>query len=158
MNTRNPKSYLFEGLVIVASILVAFALDASWSNYQEYRVEQRVLAELKEEFESAKVRIESSIVELESAIDATLKFASFLGTEPVAFPPEATQDLFNRIIDMNTLEVPSSVLDSIIASGQVRLISNAELRGALATWPAFVADVRENHEWHRVETVGNIHW
>jgi len=53
---------------------------------------------------------------------------------------------------MDTLEVPTSVVDSIISSGQVRLISNSELREALAEWPAYIADVRENHEWHRVET------
>ncbi len=53
---------------------------------------------------------------------------------------------------MDTLEVPTSVVDSIISSGQGRLISNSELREALAEWPAFISDVRENHEWHRVET------
>ena len=34
----------------------------------------------------------------------------------------------------------------------MRLISNNELRKTLAEWPAFISDVRENHDWHRVET------
>jgi hypothetical protein len=139
-------------MVIVASILVAFALDASWANYQDSKVERRVLVELQAEFGSAKARIESSIVELESVIGASLELAESLGKSTTALSPDTTIDIVNRILILNTLEVPSSVLDSIIASGQVRFISNSELRDALANWPSFVSDVRENHEWHRVET------
>ena len=56
------------------------------------------------------------------------------------------------MLALNTLEVPSSVLGSITASGQLRLVSNTELRKVLSAWPTLVADVRENHEWHRAET------
>lgn len=152
MTVRSVKSYLYEGIVIVASILVAFALDASWANYQESRVERRVLGELKYELESAKTQINSSIAELDIAIEASLEFAKFLGSDTVVLSPDAVENLFNRLMVLNTLEVPTSVLDSIIASGQVRLISNEDLRKTLSEWPAFVSDVRENHEWHRMES------
>lgn len=146
------KSYLYEGLVIVASILVAFALDASWATYQESKVEQKVLRELQAELESAKARVEFSIVELEGVIEASSDLVNSLGKDTSILSHTAAQDLVNRIMAINTLEVPTSVIDSIVASGQVRLISNSELRAALAEWPALIADVRENHEWHRVET------
>jgi hypothetical protein len=152
MNPRNVKSYLYEGIVIVASILVAFALDASWSNYQDSKIEQRVLGELKEEFESAQTRIGSSITQLETVLEASLDLAGTLGKDTLALSPDTAQKLVNRILWMDTLEVPTSVVDSIISSGQVRLISSSELREALAEWPAYISDVRENHEWHRVET------
>ena len=152
MTQRTAKSYLYEGVVIVASILVAFGLDASWANYQESRVEDRVLGELRDELESAKFRITVSITEPETVISASLELAESLGSDTSALEPKTAQALFNNVLAINTLEVPSSVLDSIIASGQVRLISNGELRKALSEWPAFVSDVRENHEWHRAET------
>lgn len=152
MNSRTVRSYLYEGIVIVASILVAFALDASWASYQESKVEQRVLVELRDEFQSAKARVEVSVAELETVIEASLDLVGALGKDPIALSPEVAQDIVNRALTFNTLEVPTSVVDSIVASGQVRLISNRELREALAEWPAFVSDVRENHEWHRVET------
>lgn len=152
MTQRSIKSYLYEGIVIVASILVAFGLDASWANYQESRVEGRVLGELRDELESAKLRITLSIAELETVISASLELAESLGSDTAALEPEAAEALFNNLLAINTLEVPASVLESIIASGQVRLISSGELRKALSKWPAFVADVRENHEWHRAET------
>lgn len=152
MNSRTIKSYLYEGIVIVASILVAFGLDASWANYQDSKVESRVLGELKDEFESAKERIESSIFELEAVLEASMELVDSLGKDTATLSQEVAGDLAYRILNFNTLEVPTSVVDSIVASGQVRLISNNELRQALAEWPSFISDVRENHEWHRVET------
>jgi hypothetical protein len=152
MNSRAVKSYLYEGLVIVGSILVAFALDASWANFQESRVEQKVLLELHEELQSAKARIEFSITELVGVIEASSDLVDSLGEDTPILSANAAQDLVLRIFNINTLEVPTSVVDSIVASGQVRLISNGEIRKALAQWPALISDVRENHEWHRVET------
>lgn len=152
MSSRTLKSYFYEGIVIVASILVAFALDASWANYQDSKVESRVLEELKDEFESAKARIEFSIVEMEAVIEASTKLVESLGQDTTVLSEEVAQNLANQALQLNTLEVPTSVVDSIVASGQVRLISNDALRKALAEWPAFISDVRENHEWHRVET------
>jgi len=143
---------LYEGIVIVASILVAIALDASWASHQETKVERRVLGELREEFQSAKARVEISVAELETVIEASLDLVGALGKDTIALSPDAAQEMVNRVLTFNTLEVPTSVVDSIVASGQVRLISNSELRDALAEWPAFISDVRENHEWHRVET------
>lgn len=152
MTARALKSYLYEGIVIVASILVAFALDASWANYQEAKVEQRVLGELQEEFYSAKARIDFSIAEMENVIDASIELASFLGSDIPAQSPDNMLELVNRVLNLNTLEVPTSVVDSIVSTGQIRLISSDELRNTLAKWPAFIADVRENHDWHREET------
>lgn len=47
MNQCSTRGYVYEGVVIVASILVAFALDASWGNYQEANLEQRILGDSK---------------------------------------------------------------------------------------------------------------
>ena len=40
MTDRSTKSYLYEGAVIVASILVAFGLDASSASYQDSIIER----------------------------------------------------------------------------------------------------------------------
>ncbi len=152
MDKRTLQSYFYESTAIVASILIAFALDALWADYQESKIEQRVLGELQDELQDAMIRVDSSIAELEGAIQATRELAEHFGTNVVGLNPETAQDLFNRMLSLNTLEVPSSVLDSIAASGQLRLISDSELRRVLSAWPTLIDDVRENHEWHRTET------
>ena len=152
MADRRFATYAYEGLVIILSILIAFALDAGWADRQERRLERSVLEELRDEFRSAEARIVHSMDELEGVLAASRELLSHLGPEAPALAPATALDLTERILEINTLEVPSSVLDSVIATGQLRLISNAELRTALAEWPALVADVRENHDWHRAET------
>jgi hypothetical protein len=152
MSQRKLRSYLYEGTMIVASILVAFALDASWANYQEDRVEQRILRELQEEMDSARTRIEASLAELKSVLTSTHAMIEHLGPDTIPMTPAEAEALLKAMLDLNTLEVPSSVLDSVVSSGQLGLISDVALRRALAEWPAPVADVTENHGWHREET------
>lgn len=146
------RLYLYEGFVIVASILIAFALDAIWANAQERRVEQRLLGELLAEFRQSERRIEASIAELEGVIGAGMVMLGHLGPNQPTLPTESAVELFGDMTALNTLEVPSSTLESIIAGGQLSLIENDELRKRLLEWPALFDDVRENHEWHREET------
>ena len=173
------RTHLYEGFVIVASILVAFALDARWADVQERRVEQRLLGELLAEFQAAESRIESSLTELEMVVRASGELLGYLGPGAPALPAETLQGIAGRLMALNTLEVPSSTLDSIIAGGQLSLIENDALRKRqiaevyrvyqqrLQANNAFdfddlivktvelfqlFDDVRENHEWHREET------
>lgn len=152
MADRKFSSYAYEGLVIILSILIAFALDAGWADHQERRLERTVLRELRDEFTSAEARIVGSMAELEAVLTASRELLSHLGPDAPALAPATALDLADGILNLNTLEVPSSVLDSVIATGQLRLISDPALRTGLAEWPALVADVRENHDWHRAET------
>jgi len=151
-SNRSLQSYIQEGIVIVASILVAFAIDAFWARYQESRVEERILLELHDEFESSRERILGSIAELDRSLSASATLLNHLGPATADLSREAAEDLLGEILWGNTLEVPSSVLDSTVASGQLRLITNNRLRKALSDWPSLVADVRENHDWHRQAT------
>ena len=64
-----------EGLVIVASILLAFALDAAWENRQEKQRQTEYLKVLEDEFEAAGLEMAEQVEDHErqmSAIDAIL--------------------------------------------------------------------------------------
>ena len=52
---------LVEGLVIVASILAAFALDRWWESVRARREEQQVLQGLDAEFRTARDQLETSL-------------------------------------------------------------------------------------------------
>lgn len=151
MLDKSIRSYVYEGTVIVASILIAFAVDASWENYQESTIEKRILMELFDEFNLANSRITASLTEIENVIAASLELLEYMGPEASDLSEDAIVEFIGRIMNLNTIEVPSSVLDSVIATGQFRLISNNAIKKALSEWPALVSDVRENHEWHRLE-------
>ena len=130
MSQRNLRSYLYEGTMIVASILVAFALDASWANYQETRQEQRILRELRDEMASSRIRIEASLAELKGVLESSYALIEHLGPNTSPMTASEAEALIKAILDLNTLEVPSSVLSSVVSSGQLGLISDVALRRA----------------------------
>ena len=88
INFRNQKvgSYLIEGLLIVVSILVAFALDTAWSEYQENQVEREVVGELYDELVESEERIQRSIDEIELAILSGQQLLTLIGNEPPQIP------------------------------------------------------------------------
>jgi len=152
--TRSLRAALLEGLVIVVSILVAFGLDATWARYGEAQAERDILRSLHDEFEDARSRIEGAIAEAHSSLAATAKLMDHLGPSPPELSSDSAEALVVAILAVNTLEVPAGALNSLLASGELRLVRSDSLRAALARWPALVADVRENYDWQRQTTDG----
>ena len=150
--TRSLRNALVEGFVIVASILIAFALDASWDSYQEARAEQEILRSLLEEFEEAAERIAATIEVEKRSLAASASLMDHIGPTPPDLASDSLEALVVTIFAVNTLEVPAGALNSLLASGDLGLISSDSIQDALTRWPALVSDVRENHDWQRETT------
>lgn len=150
---KNLNDYLIEGVLIVVSILVAFALDAAWSEYQEDKVEREMVMELYDELVESETRIQNSINEIELQMKSGREFLEMVGENVPPDYREKSEVLFFDILTGNTLEVPMSVNNSILSTGQLRLIENEDLRRRISSWPALVEDVLENHEWQ----IGRAH-
>ena len=63
MERTGARRLAAEGLVIVASILLAFAIDAAWDGYQERRFRDELVAGLRAEFTSNRERLDSAIAD-----------------------------------------------------------------------------------------------
>ena len=50
-----------QGFVIVASILLAFSIDAGWDNLQERDEERRIIESLRSEFEAKQAPLDSTV-------------------------------------------------------------------------------------------------
>lgn len=53
MKTKSLRRYALEATTIIASILFALWVDATWDDYQERQREQKYLAGLAVEFDGA---------------------------------------------------------------------------------------------------------
>ena len=121
-------SLLSEGLVVVASILVAFSIDAWWENRQEREREAEALEVLVRDLESAEAQLADFQLFAQDKIDAAFEALRRLQA-PV--PPEgeiAVVDLLDRTMSRRTLALPRSGYTDLVTSGSLRVIRDPEIR------------------------------
>jgi hypothetical protein len=149
---------LAEGLMVVASILVAFALDAWWD---ERQLEQEMLEDLAVvEAELAEnVRLVNQTIEI--MIDVTEANTSLINemkASPEAGHIEVPGDqVFWALFFNPTLDLSMGAIDAWIAAGRLAGIDNPDLRKRLASVRGKVADVTEEQGVARLVATRDIY-
>ncbi len=154
MKAQIPWLRVFvEGVVIVLSILLAFGLQAWWDGVQEREQEREALERLAAEFAA----VESVLREWQAMHRATFDAGEALlaqtGSEgPLSISADSVGKLIATFGEESTVEAPTGVLSSLIASGQLSLIRSQELRTQLAGWQALIANLQHDED-QAVETM-----
>ena len=77
--------FFYENVLIVASILAAFSIDAWWDGRQEARIKAELVSMLKLDFETTRKRIAQSTALADSLNDRAAGSLKAVGSnEPVA--------------------------------------------------------------------------
>ena len=124
------KRITAEGAAIVASILLAFWIDAAWDNHQDRLEEREALVSIRAELESNLGLIERELKYRHAMIESIETLFAMVDGEVHLSPNE----LDKRIGDLTWWAVndfSASALQSIIASGRLSIIEDAELRRVL---------------------------
>ena len=148
MNQDNPwKKLIIESLVIVTSILLAFAIDAWWDGRQELREERIILEQLHDEFiqNQQSLRIsEDTHRQQRDSIANMLRLIAQRGDPPGSY--DLPEIFFaagrNGGLGYHTWEPSRGVIDSLIASGRIGLIRDDSLRIELSAWIEEIAQQR----------------
>jgi hypothetical protein len=138
---RLRSRFLLEGVVIVFSILLAFAIDAGWDEWQERRAETEILQALEADLESYQVRFSRRA---EFYAEMSQDIVWFL--DEALFEPAEIERLDRAMlafVGVPTMETGSGVHVELVASGRVSLISNAELRRRVSTWEALLGETTD---------------
>ena len=139
----------FESVLIVVSILFAFAIDRWWSDRQDSIEEQSLLRQLETEFEENVLKLAERRVGHEEARAAGLRLLSVMGPDAEIgdLGIENARDAFIDLLYRYTFDPGTGALSAIIHSGKLDLISSEELRTNLAAWPARYRDLSEDELW-----------
>ena len=133
-----------EAMAIVASILMAFAIDAWWQERQESNEEQVALEALRQEFleniELLQAAHEVHVNLAETADRLNLLVSSTADGEVI----QVTDSLLVVLITFRTPEVAAGTLNTLLASGRIGIIRDREVQQALAGWPALVENAYED--------------
>ncbi len=134
-----------EGAVVVASILLAFAIDALWTERLERKVEREELSRLYAEFEKNRDRILFPGNSQQLAMTASLRVNDLMeqavSSESTAVAVPDT--LLAELVGSPTFEAETPVFEGLISSGRIEIIDDRRIIDALAEWERLVRNTSE---------------
>ena len=138
------KRISVEAVAIVASILLAFAIDAWWEDRKERELEQEALYDLKAEYED----------HYDDISRANTRHLNYLRTIETLLEScergEWGSDQFTLDDAIFALQVPETVdlgegvRDTLISSGKLDILSDRNLRYELAEWDSVLDELLDD--------------
>ena len=151
MSTKKAWSRVFvEAGLIVVSILLAFGIQAGWEERQERLEERLLLQDLYDEFDQARDTLAIAVGRHRQwgALAAALAEVGVSRDAPV--PQDLAPGMGHIVSSLTgviTTHLNTGVLDGALASGNLDLISNTEIRSLLAAWPRTAGEFLEKQEY-----------
>lgn len=132
---RPARRWLIESMVIVGSILLAFAIDAGWDERQEAKEEQRILETIDAEFESYITELLSTVEYQSLRAEALSWLLSQVGPDPdPTFDEERFWTAMARVVWTGNPRLDQGTLDALVESGGIQLVDDGEVRTELVRW------------------------
>jgi hypothetical protein len=135
---------LAEAVAIVASILLAFAIDAWWQNRNE-RQQAAVLAhQLRADFEASQAHLTDWRRGTEGIHRRTGELLALVKAAEVGEIISVPGGLIVAAIGAPTYSPTDSAMQIASATGQLGILDDDELHNALARWRQLLADTSED--------------
>jgi len=147
---------LVEGMVIVGSILLALAVDEWWEGRELRQAERAILVRLADEFELNAAQLDEKGEEHEAVLTCGEALLEVTGPpQRGGIPLDSLSTLYWSFFKTPTYDPEDGVLNSLITSGELGIITSDRLRTALAGWPSLVRDLKEDEDraWDYVDQV-----
>jgi len=138
------KRLFVEAAAIVASILLAFAIDAWWEDRQIRIDEQQVLLGLGTEFvtnhEVLSRELASHLKNLQSLEDILLLIEGdhFGDAKSIAIAA------LDEMQAPKTTDLGNGTLDALLSSGRIEILSSRKLRAHLTAWEGVIGEVLDD--------------
>jgi hypothetical protein len=133
-----------EATVIVASILLAFAIDATWAANREASEVKAALRSVEAELIANRSYFAEIEATHEAVVEAGFEMLTLTGPDPDLDSIERVKYLVGELWKRAGMFPPSSgAVSSLVASGRIGEIDSQELREAIAAWPDYVDRQRE---------------
>jgi len=141
------RRLLVEGAAIIASILLALAIDAWWDNRSERIQERAALQALAVDFEAAAAGLAAQLVLRDSTVVAADWILGRTGPAADRQQADSLRLWLPQIMRLGGFDPPLGTLDALLGSGELRLVRNPALRAALAAFPSALNDVKETQSF-----------
>jgi hypothetical protein len=153
---EKARGLLLEGLVIVISILAAFALDRWWDARMAAEEEQQVLDGLQSEFQDARTELvyyRSLQVRIRGAVERALVAFGQAGAGSTVAVADTTLGL---VYIPPTVKPSLGTLDGLLAGARLGIVSDPDLRNALVSWGGVFDELSEEEEASRDYVMNHV--
>ncbi len=133
--------------MIVASILLAFGIQAWWDASREREEERQALEALAREFRAASALLDRQLLLTDSIVAATETILEWTGPSADSRYADSLAVLLPTVTRLPGFEPPSGTLDALLGSGDLRLIESDSLRAALASFPSRLAGMQRTERF-----------
>lgn len=132
---------LAEGVAIVASILLAFGIDAWWQDRQTRFEEQQILLGLNEEFQSIREvlrrHMELHLRDIQSLEDILVAIENGPSKDAGSIVEAALSEMISPV----TTDLGNGTLDALLNSGRLEILTSSTLRANLVAWERVIGEV-----------------
>ena len=123
------KRISIEAVAIVASILLAFAIDAWWAERAEKRDEQESLSLIHRDILEAQEQLRDYVSYAESASESAINAFAALSRSGPYDQDYIRTELFR--VDRSTLRIPRAAYRDLLSTGNLRIIEDRQLRDSI---------------------------
>jgi hypothetical protein len=135
---------LGEGVVIVVSILMAFGIDALWTQRQSRIEEQEALSALESEFAANLAQVEEVLAGYLQGRRLIEVLVNIPAGDARALQQVERSRIMAATCPRGTFDPVLGTLEALISSGSLGVLRHAPLRGALTNFQNLVADAAED--------------
>ncbi len=142
-----------EAVAVVMSILLAFAIDAWWTERKESEVEHVALLALRDDFMASREQLATVLQSLETARADYARFESATVAELIAHDIHTNRQILTALVKNHTFDPVTATLDALANDGRLALISDAKLLARLSHWQRSLDNLEDISFELRAESV-----
>lgn len=133
-----------EGMVIVASILLAFSIDAWWDSRGDSVQARALVTALSEDIATTGERFGEARAAYETVLESMERVLTYAEAGPLPESEWAQVDtVLSRVFySINTFEPPMGAVETVLNSGRLDLFRDQELLGELTRWTSTIAELK----------------
>jgi len=149
-----------ESLAVILSILLAFSIDAWWDSRVEASRVRAELETLHAEFAANQQDLTALRRRLERLRVAVASLLPHISPKAELIPLDSMNTMMDLSFRLGTIELHTGSVQALLASGELAVIADPELKGLLAAWPAEVSVLRTQSgrlEQNREDILNYLH-
>jgi len=135
---------LAEGTVIVVSILLAFWIDAWWQEQVEAKESHALLSGLQSDFMASQSHVKAWLEGNRRVLRAADEFLAELRNTPLNDELAIRHEWLVAAVSAPTFDPTDTTFRAAVSTGRIDLITDLDLRNALANWRQQLEDTQED--------------